>query len=131
MILNRRWFEHFCIRAFPPGPSIRTMQAARYRPTALRKYNCKTKREGRAPPLQWNRRVRDAFVARAGALGASGGGLFQDAAVVGFVGGDYVVGAEFLLGVDAGDLAHFAAAVGAGEDFDGVGGGCFDVAGFH
>src|SRR6266446_943682 len=27
----------------------------------------------------------------------------------------YVVGAEFFLGVDAGDLAHFAAAIGAGS----------------
>ena len=56
--------------------------------------------------------------------------MFQDAAVVGFVGRDDVVGAEFFLGVEAGDFAHFAAAVGAGENFDGIGGGGFDVAGF-
>jgi hypothetical protein len=46
-----------------------------------------------------------------------------DTLVVGFVGGDGVVGAEFFLGVEAGDFAHFAAAVGAGQDFDGVAGG--------
>jgi hypothetical protein len=45
-------------------------------------------------------------------LGAGGSGLFQDAAVVGFVGGDDVVGAEFFLGVKAGGAAHFTAAVG-------------------
>lgn len=64
------------------------------------------------------------------ALRAGGGGLFEDAAVVGFVGGDDVVGAEFFLGVNASDVTHFAAAIGAREDFDGVGGGGFDVAGF-
>src|SRR5271163_2118237 len=63
-------------------------------------------------------------------LGGGGGGLFQYAAVVGFVGGDYVVGAEFFLGVEAGGVAHFAAAVGAGENFDGVGGGGLYVARF-
>lgn len=56
--------------------------------------------------------------------------MFQDAAVVGFVGGDDVVGTKFALGVEAGALAHFAAAVRAGEDFDGVGGSGFYVARF-
>jgi hypothetical protein len=64
------------------------------------------------------------------ALRAGGGGLFQDAAVVGFVGGDDVVGAEFFLGVNAGGMAHFAAVVGAGQDFDGVVSCGFYVAGF-
>src|SRR5579864_7093925 len=64
-------------------------------------------------------------------LGAGSGGLFEDAAVVGFVGGNDVVGTEFFLGVNAGDLAHFAAAVGAGENFDGVVGGGLYVAGFY
>jgi hypothetical protein len=49
-------------------------------------------------------------------------GFFEDAFVVVFVGGDDVVGAEFVLGVEAGEFAHFAAAVGAGQDFDGVAG---------
>src|SRR6266481_2697020 len=57
-------------------------------------------------------------------------GFGEDALVVVFVGRDDVVGAEFFLGVEAGDFAHFAAAVGAGEDFDGVAGGFLDVAGF-
>src|SRR5229473_5035885 len=57
-------------------------------------------------------------------------GFGEDALVVGLVGGDYVVGAEFFLGVEAGDFAHCAAAVGAGEDFDGIAGGFFHVAGF-
>jgi hypothetical protein len=34
-------------------------------------------------------------------------------------------------GVDAGGLAHFAAAVGAGQDFDGVAGGFLHIAGLH
>src|SRR5713226_2472431 len=58
-------------------------------------------------------------------------GFAEDALVVGLVGGDDVVGAEFFLGVDAGDFAHFAAAVGAGQDFDGVAGGFLHIAGFH
>src|SRR5882672_8352018 len=58
-------------------------------------------------------------------------GFGEDAFVVALVGGDDVVGAVVFLGVDAGDFAHFAAAVGAGQDFDGVACGCFDVAGFH
>src|SRR4029077_14416893 len=57
-------------------------------------------------------------------------GFGEDALVVGLVGGDDVVGAEFFLGVEAGGLAHFAATVGAGEDFDGVAGGFLDVSGF-
>jgi hypothetical protein len=63
--------------------------------------------------------------------GDLGSGFVEDAFVIGFVGGDYVVGAEFFLGVDARDFAHFAAAVAAGEDFDGVAGGFFHVAGLH
>ena len=42
-------------------------------------------------------------------------GFGEDAFVVVFVDGDDVVGAEFFPGVDAGALAHFAAAVGAGS----------------
>src|SRR5205823_914543 len=45
--------------------------------------------------------------------------------------GDYVVGAEFALGVDAGALAHFSAVIGAGEDFDGIAAGFRNVTGFH
>src|SRR5207302_1997323 len=41
-----------------------------------------------------------------------------------------VVGAEVFLGVDAGGFAHFAAAVGAGQNFDGVARGFLHVAGF-
>src|SRR5258708_40209879 len=58
-------------------------------------------------------------------------GFLEDALVVGFVGGDDVVGAEFFLGVEAGDFAHFAAAVGAGQDFDGVARGFLHIAGLH
>src|SRR6266849_2067421 len=43
-----------------------------------------------------------------------GSGFVEDALVVVFVGGDDVVGAEFLFGVETGSFAHFAAAVGAG-----------------
>ena len=39
--------------------------------------------------------------------------FFEDALVVGFVGWDDVVGAEFFLGVDACNFAHFATTVGA------------------
>ena len=53
-------------------------------------------------------------------LRAGGGGLFQDAAVIGFVGGDDVVGAEFFLGVDASELAHLTTAVGAGKKINRV-----------
>src|SRR5271168_1129489 len=56
-------------------------------------------------------------------------GFGEDAFVVVFVGGDDVVGAEFFLGVDAGDFAHFATAVGAGQEFNGVAGGSLHVAG--
>src|SRR6266481_7019229 len=58
-------------------------------------------------------------------------GFVEDALVVGFVGGDDVVSAEFFLGVDAGDFAHFAAAVGARQDFDGIAGGFLHVAGLY
>ncbi len=47
-----------------------------------------------------------------------GSGFVEDALVVGLVGGDDVVGAEVFLGVDAGGLAHFAAAVGAGSQME-------------
>src|SRR6266478_522902 len=60
-----------------------------------------------------------------------GSGFLEDALVVGFVGGDYVVGAEFFLGVEAGGFAHFAAAVGSGQDFDGVAGGFLHITGLH
>jgi len=50
--------------------------------------------------------------------------------VVGLVTGDYVVGAEFLFGAEPGEVAHFAAAVGAGEQVDRVLGGGFYVSGF-
>src|SRR5262249_13223560 len=46
-------------------------------------------------------------------------GFGEDAAVVGFVLGNDVVGAVVTLGVDAGELAHFAATVGARENVDG------------
>jgi len=62
--------------------------------------------------------------------GARGGRLGEDALVIGFVAGDDVIGAEFFLGVDACDLAHFTAAIGAGEKVNGVGCGGFHVAGF-
>ena len=58
-------------------------------------------------------------------------GFVEDAFVVAFVGGNDVVGAVIFLGVEAGDFAHFAAAVGAGQDFDGVAGGSLHIAGFH
>jgi len=51
--------------------------------------------------------------------------------VVGLVGGDDVVGAEFFAGMDAGGLAHFAAAVGARENFDSVAGGFLYIARIH
>src|SRR5260370_40535570 len=60
-----------------------------------------------------------------------GSGFVEDALVIGFVGGDDVVGAEFFLGVDASGLTHGAAAVGAGEDFDSVAGGFFYITGLH
>ena len=50
------------------------------------------------------------------ALGGRGFGLGKDAAVVVFVAGDYVVGAEFGFGVEASLVAHFAAPVGAREN---------------
>src|SRR5450432_3185077 len=40
-----------------------------------------------------------------------GGGGFQDALIVMLGFGDYVVGAEFLLGVESRGVAHFAAAI--------------------
>src|SRR5712692_11389399 len=58
-------------------------------------------------------------------------GFGEDTFVVALVGGDDVVGAVVFLGVDAGDFAYFAAAVGARQDFDGVARGPFHVAGFH
>src|SRR6267142_1925098 len=58
-------------------------------------------------------------------------GFGEDALVVVFVGRDDVVGAVVFLGVDASDFAHFTAAVGAGQDFDGVARCCLHVAGFH
>src|SRR5258707_3686869 len=62
----------------------------------------------------------------------SGGlGGVEDALVVLFVAGDYVVGAEVLSGVEAGALTHFAAAVFAGENVEGVAAGGFYLAGFH
>ena len=47
-------------------------------------------------------------------------GFREDAFVVGLVDGDDVAGAKLFLGVGAGSLAHFAAAVRAGQNFDGV-----------
>src|SRR5439155_24483192 len=44
----------------------------------------------------------------------------KDALVVGLVGGDDVVGAEFFLGVNAGRFAHVATAVRAWKNLDGV-----------
>src|SRR5260370_41484881 len=58
-------------------------------------------------------------------------GFAEDALVVGFVGGDDVVGAEFLFGVDGGGLGHFAGAVGAGQDFNGVAGGFLHITWLH
>src|SRR6267378_6700671 len=58
-------------------------------------------------------------------------GFGEDALVVVFVGRDDVVGAEVFLGVDAGDFAHFAAAVGAGQDFDGVACRLLHITGLH
>jgi hypothetical protein len=58
-------------------------------------------------------------------------GFVEDALVAVFLGGDDVVGAEFFLGVDAGGLAIFAAAIGMGQEFDGVSHGFFYIAGFH
>src|SRR3981189_1142045 len=55
----------------------------------------------------------------------------KDAFVVALVGGNNVVGAVVFLGVYAGDLADFAAAVGAGQNFDGVARRSLHVAGFH
>ena len=50
---------------------------------------------------------------------------------MGFVGGDDVVGAVFLFGIDAGGLAHLAAAAGTGQDFEGVGRGFLHIAGVN
>jgi hypothetical protein len=47
-----------------------------------------------------------------------GSGFVEDALVVALIGGDDVVGAVVFLGVEAGDLAHFAAAVGAGSQME-------------
>jgi hypothetical protein len=63
-------------------------------------------------------------------LGAGGGGLGEDALVVAFVHRDNVVGAELFLGVDAGELAHGAAAIGAGEKVDSVFCGALHFTGF-
>jgi hypothetical protein len=60
-----------------------------------------------------------------------GSRFFEDAFVVRLVGGDDVVGGVVFLGIEAGDLAHFAAAVGAGQDFDGVAGGFLHVSWFY
>src|SRR5260370_620623 len=60
-----------------------------------------------------------------------GSGFVEDALVIGVVGGDDVVGAEFFLGVDGSGLTHGAAAVGAGEDFDSVAGGFLHITGLH
>ena len=51
--------------------------------------------------------------------------------VVGFVAGDHVVGAEIPFGVEAGALAHFAAAVFARQNVECVATSGFDVAGFQ
>src|SRR5689334_24069785 len=64
-------------------------------------------------------------------LGLGGGGGLQDALVVALVLGDYVVGAEFALGIDSGAVAHFAAVIGAGEDFDGVASRFLYITRFH
>src|SRR5260370_17205641 len=45
-----------------------------------------------------------------------GSGFVEDALVIGFVGGDHVVGAEFFLGVDAICLTHRPAPVPAYQD---------------
>src|SRR5260370_34743788 len=58
-------------------------------------------------------------------------GFAEDALVVGFVGGDDVVGAEFLFGVEASGFTHFAAAVGARQDFDGVPRSFLNITGLH
>jgi len=44
-------------------------------------------------------------------------GFGKDALVVGFVGGDDVVGAEFLFGMEAGGFAYFAFAAAVGSGF--------------
>src|SRR5438270_169596 len=54
-----------------------------------------------------------------------GGGGVEDALVVGLVAWDYVIGAEILFGVEAGALAHFAAAVFAREDVESIAAGGF------
>src|SRR5260370_36120054 len=58
-------------------------------------------------------------------------GFVEDALVIGFVGGDDVVGAEVFLGMDASGFAHFAATVGAGQDFNGVAGGFLHITWLH
>ena len=55
-------------------------------------------------------------------------GFGEDALVVVFVGGDDVVGAVFLFGIDAGGLAHLAVAAGTGQDFEGVARGFLHIA---
>ena len=59
----------------------------------------------RAPTPEAKRKLQ---IARATYLSSRFG---EDAFVVPFVDRDDVIGAEFFLGVDAGDLAHFAATV--------------------
>ena len=87
-----------------------------------------------AQSTQRARAEKDARTARIGwppKSGFCGGGGFQDALVVALVLGDYVVGAEFFLGVDAGALAHFAATIGARQNLDGVASCFLDVARLH
>lgn len=61
----------------------------------------------------------------------TGGGSFQDLAIVSFVKGDDVVGAEFFSRIDACDLPHFAAAVGARKNLDGKVRGGSDITRSH
>lgn len=61
----------------------------------------------------------------------TGGGSFQDLAIVSFVKGDDVVGAEFFSRIDACDLPHFAAAVGARKNLDGKVRGGSDISRSH
>jgi hypothetical protein len=78
-----------------------------------------------------------AFVGKEGVAPTCGGrvergsGFGEDALVVGLVDGDDVVGAEFLFGVGAGALAHFAAAIGAGQNFGGIARRFSYIARFH
>jgi hypothetical protein len=66
--------------------------------------------------LKWDFNIEGTEDTEKRKLGASGGGLLWDTTVVGFEGGDFFVGGEIFLGVEAGCVGYFATAVGARKE---------------